>query len=217
MDNTYNYLIVLFKNKVKKKIINKFKTHKKANEFINELIDESDKVLFEKKFDNGNPSEYEIALLEKTSGTLLPIFIKDEIGRQIKVELDDSDYTITKIVNYKIPELIQDYTNNEKISFDYFIKKYMKPNGFKMVSKLNNKIIVQNDDEYNIFTLKNESDSSRFIDCLSNKFLSEKRFDCIFVKDYTTSQRKYLYSVLVEKGIPKGYLFRQKTTHSPKT
>ena len=43
-----NYQIVLFKNKIKKKIINKFKTHKRANEFYESLLSESNNVLFEK-------------------------------------------------------------------------------------------------------------------------------------------------------------------------
>ena len=49
----YNYQIVLFKNKVKKKIINKFKTHKKAVEFYNDLLKENDEVIFDKEFENG--------------------------------------------------------------------------------------------------------------------------------------------------------------------
>ena len=43
-----NYQIVLFKNKTKKKIINKFKTHKRANNFFESLINESESVIFDK-------------------------------------------------------------------------------------------------------------------------------------------------------------------------
>ena len=81
-----------------------------------------------------------------------------------------------------------------------------------MVSKLNNKIIVQNDDVIKLFTFKNEDDSSRFIDNLSKVFISQKKIDCMFVKDSSTSQRKYLYNILVNYGFPKSYLFRQSTT-----
>ena len=86
-----------------------------------------------------------------------------------------------------------------------------------MISKLNNKVIVQNDDNYNLFTLKNDDDSSRLLDNLSENFISQKRSDCMFVKDYSTAQRKYLYLILSEKGFPKTYLFRQSTTHPTKT
>ena len=81
-----NFQIVLFKNKVKKKIINKFKTHKKAVEFYNDLLKENDEVIFDKEFENGVKSNYELAIIEKVSGTLLPVFLKDEIGRTIKVK-----------------------------------------------------------------------------------------------------------------------------------
>lgn len=213
-----NYLVVIFKNKTKRKIINRFKTYKRAIDFFEKMVKESNDVVFEKLFDNGFESNYELALLEKISGTFIPIFIKDDLGRQIKIELDDNDYYIPKIVKYKIPELIHDYESKQKISFSEFLKIYLKKgDGFKMISKLNNKIILQNDDDYKIFTLKNDFDSSRFIDCLVSHFQQEKRSDCIFVKDSSTIQRKYLYSILVEKGFPKDYLFRQKTTHAPKT
>ena len=100
MSYTENYLIVLFKNKKKKKIINKFKTHKRAKDFFDKLISESDNVLFSKEYENGVKSKYELALLENMSSSLLPIFLKDELGRNIKVNLDDSNYKITKIENY---------------------------------------------------------------------------------------------------------------------
>jgi hypothetical protein len=214
---SYNYQVVLFKNKVKKKIINKFKTHKKANELYNSLVEESNTVLFDKKYENGYESLYELALLEKTSGTLLPMFMKDTFGRQVKVDLDDNDFTIIRISTYNLEELIVDYSTNSRITISDFIKKYLDPPGLKMVSKLNNKVIVQNDDHYNLFTLKNDDDSSRLLDNLSENFISKKRSDCMFVKDYSTAQRKYLYSILSEKGFPKTYLFRQSTTHPTKT
>lgn len=69
-----NYLIVLFKNKIKKKIINKFKTSKKANDYYKSLLEKSDEVIFDKKYENGFECSYEIALLEKTSGTFYRYF-----------------------------------------------------------------------------------------------------------------------------------------------
>jgi hypothetical protein len=217
MIHTENYLIVLFKNKKKKKIINKFKTHKRAKDFFDKLISESNNVLFSKEYENGVKSKYELALLENMSSSLLPIFLKDELGRNIKVNLDDSNYKITKIENYYEDEYILDYSTSKKIKLSDFIKKYLNPEGFKLVSKLNNKVVVQNDDKFNLFTLKNEEDSFRFIDCLSEKFKTEKRSDCIFVKDYSTQQRKYLYDLLVKNGFPKNYLIRHSTTHPVKT
>jgi hypothetical protein len=208
-----NYLIVLFKNKVKKKIIKKFKTSNRANTFYESLLLESGNVIFDKQYENGFSFNYEIAILEKVSGTFLPVFLKDEFGRNIKVNLDNEDFSIKKINPYHIEELILDTTLNKKINSKEFIRLYLDPPGFKLVSKLNNKIVVQIDDKFNLFTLKNEYDSSRFIDSISEFFIEQKRFDCMFVKDYSNAQRKYLYNLLVENGFSKSYLQRQTTTH----
>jgi hypothetical protein len=141
------------------------------------------------------------------------MFIKDEIGRQVKIELSDSNHVITKISNYKIEEEILDYQTKKKITTQSIMKKYLNNDGLKLISKLNNKIIIQNDDELNLFTFKNESDSNRFVDTLSVLFLSQKRGDCLFVKDTSSPQKKYLYNLLTERGYPKSYLFRNSTTH----
>lgn len=210
------YLIVLFKNKVKKKIIKKFKTNKKAEDYYKSLMNDSDDVLFNKEYDNGSESYYELALLEPKNNNNSSLYIKDKIGRQIKVEIEGGDKTITKINPYNIDEFFLDYNTNKKINTSTFIKKYLDPIGLKLVSKLNNKIIVQNDDSFKLFTFKNDDDSSRFIDILSSHFINIKRMDCMFVKDYNTMQRKYLYNILVEKGFSKSYLFRHSTTHPTK-
>ena len=209
----YNFQIVLFKNKVKKKIINKFKTHKKAKTFFDNLITKSDKVIFPKSFENGYPCTFELAILEKTSGTFLPIFLKDDIGRQVKVELEDDNFSITKISNYNIEELFVDYQTKEKIDTEYFIKTYLLDVGLILISKLNNKIVVQNDDNYNLFTFKNVLESERFIETLTKYLIENNKQNCLLVKDTSTAQRKYLYDILVDKGFPKIYLMRHSTTH----
>jgi len=211
-----NFLVVLFKDKLKKKIINKFITQKKASEFYKKLLQKSEKVIFEKSFENGVPSEYELALISKKNGKTENVFIKDSMGRQKRVELEDDEYTILKISNYKLADKILDLSNNKKITCEDFIKKYLPKNNITMVSSLNNKIVVQNDDRLNLFTLKTISDSWNFIDSLSKYFLTENRNDCIFVKDISTTQRKYLYELLVEKGYSKSYLQRHSTTHQIK-
>jgi hypothetical protein len=212
-----NFLIVLFKNKTKKKIINKFMTEKRANEFFNSLIVKSDNVVFERNYENGVRSDYELAILKKTTSKIEDFYIKDELGRQVKVDLDDDGYHIFKIKNYYIEESFHDYQTKKKINSEKFISKYLKKSGVKLVSKLNNKIIVQHDTNYYLFTFKTVEDSSRFIDNLSDKFISEGRIDCLFVKDSSSAQKKYLYELLESVGYPRQYLFRHSTTYPIKT
>ena len=209
-----NYLIVVFKNKRKKKIINKFSTSKGANDFYKKLISLNSEVDFEIQTQNGKPCVYEVALLEKKSSKLFPIYTKDEFGRNVKLDFEDEDYDITKISTFKEPEKILDYQTKQKINFNTFVYKYLTKDGFKLVSKLNNKIIVQNDDTMCLFVLKTDSDAFRFLDALSKRFIKNKRGDAMFVNDSSSPQKKELYKLLESKGYDKSFLYRKETTYS---
>ena len=211
-----NYLVVLFKNKEKRKIINKFKTKEKALGFYNNLLSKSDETIFEKKIESGLQIQFEVCLLEKKSESFSKIYIKDELGRTIKVETDSDEFDIIKINYFKVEEEFLDYQTKSKITSKDFENKYLKKSGIKLISKLNNKIVLQNDDDVNLFTFKNTEDANRFIDSLQEKYLSNKRMDCIFVKDVSFAQKKYLYNLLVGYGFPISYLQRYSTTHLSK-
>ena len=208
-----NYLIVVFKNKSKQKIIKKFKTSNRASDFYKSILEKNDEVIFETKHENGNYVDYEIALLEKKGNTLFPIYTKDEMGRNVKLEFDDDEYNIVKISSYRVPEQIYDYQTKNRISVETFINKYLSKTGVKLVSKLNNKIVVQNEDNVNLFTMKNELDAQRLIENLTQRFIKLKRGDCMFVLDVSSPQRKYLYKLLIDKGYDVNYLYRKETTY----
>ena len=208
-----NYFVVLFKNKQKKKIINKFKTYDKAKGFYDKLIKESEEVFFDKKTENGQECEFELALMEKNSDSHENVYIKDNLGRTIKVQTDDNELKIKMISDYRIEEDFIDYKTKEKINFHKFESKYLKGVGVKLISKLNNKIIVQQDENINLFTFKSENDCEKFLDDLTLKFQKEKRIDCLIVKDSSSPQKKYLYNILTKNGFPIDYLQRYSTTH----
>ena len=60
------YLVVLFKDKNRKKIINKFKTFERAKNFFDRKISEN-KVTFNKLIENGKSCSFELGILEKGS------------------------------------------------------------------------------------------------------------------------------------------------------
>ena len=206
-----NYIVVLFKNKSKKKIINKFKTKERATAFYKKMIDEND-IIFDCQTENGKSCFFELGLLEKNTGNFDSYFIKDDMGRQVKVELDVNDYRLIEVRKYKVEELLYDVDKKEKISVPKFIKSYLPKTSVKLLSKLNNKVVLQNDDDVNLFSLKSEDDADRFLDSLSDHLIQNGRMDCILVKDTTKQQKKYLYSILQDKGIDKSVLYRRFTT-----
>ena len=205
------YLIVLFKNKERKKIIKKFKTFDRAKKFYNQSIEENE-IYFDKKVENGKFCDFELGLVETDPNDFENYFVKDELGRQVKIEVDDPSFKILKISKYKVEDFIFDIKKNKRLDFISFIRKYIQKEGIKLVSKLNNKIIVQNNDLIDIFSLKSESESKRFLQILENYMLKNKRMDCIIVLDDSIQQKKYLYELLSSKGISKSILYKKSTT-----
>jgi hypothetical protein len=207
-----NYLVVLFKNKRRKRIIKKFVTLKKAKPFYNNLIENSNKVIFPVEIEGGKECKYELGIVEMSSKQLVPIYMTDEFGRSIKVKLDEDDMTLFEISPFKKEELIHDNQKNKKITSHELIKNYIKGSSLKMVYCLNNRIIIQDDDVINLFTTKTESEAIRLIDCLFIHFFKIRRTDCLFIKDTSTPQKKYLYNLLESKGISKKILYRKFTS-----
>lgn len=208
----YNYNIVLFKDKKKKRIIKKFVTLERAKDYFNKLLEESNNTFFEVLYENGEKCTYEIAIVELNSKQTDHVYMTDKMGRQIRVRTNEDGFNIMEIQPFLKEEKIFDQQELKKISVNDFIKKYLKKTEVKIVSVLNNKVIVQKDDDFKLFSMKNELDSLRFVESLSKFFLKEKRTDCMFITDTSTPQKKYLISILISKGFDKNNLYRKYTT-----
>ena len=208
-----NYIIVLFKNRKRKKIIKRYATEKQALSFFNKTISENN-VIFEKKVENAEEVDYEIGLLSKNQSFQPSLYITDDYGRNNPVNLENPEYVFLNIKKYKVEELIFDWQKQSKISFTDFIKTYCKTNELKNIFTLNNKICVQIDDDVNVFSLKDINESERFLDTLQKYFYENNRKDSILVKDISIAQRKWLYDMMVKKGFDKKRLYRLKTTFS---
>jgi hypothetical protein len=205
--------VVLFKNKKKKKIIKKFVTLSRAKNYFEGLVDTSNEVIFEVLVENGKDCKFELGLIETKTNQSAPVYLTDEYGRNIKVKIEEDNMSIITIKPYKEEDLIYDVLNKKKITTQEFIKKYLRGDGLKMVSVLNNKVVLQRDEKIDLFSLKNETECSRFVDCLSSHFFKIKRGDCLFIKDYSSPQRKYLYELLESNGFDKKVLYRKFTTY----
>lgn len=205
------YLIVLFKDKKRKKIINKFLTLKKAEEFYENFLIQNREIIFEKQNLFGKESKFELGLLETGKSPDKKVYLKDDFGRNVEVKVEDENISMIKINPIKIEELIYDVSNKKKIKTSDFIKKYLSGSDVKLVSGLNNKIVVQKDDKFDLFTLKNVQDTNRFLDCLENHNIKNRKIDCIIVKDSSKVQKKYLYDILESKGFDRQFLYRKFT------
>ncbi len=125
-----------------------------------------------------------------------------------------TDYIIKEIKPYKLEEKIYDWQSNSRITFDELIKNYCIKKEMKSISTLHNKLVIQINDNFNLFSLKNIDDSHRLIETMEKYFRDNNRSDSIFVKDISTTQRKWMYDLLVDNGFDKKKLYRQTTTFS---
>jgi len=206
------FQIILFKNNKKKKIFKSFKTKKNANSYFESKMKKSNRVKFKTLVENGVDVDMRLAIVSNTSNNdYSQIYYTDELGRQIIVnpKIDENLY-IQKISQYNEEELIYDIKENKKIDIDFFIKKYLSEKELYMLSKLNNKLIVQKNENIQLFSFKNENDVGRFVDSLTN---SMDKINFIYVSDISSAQKKYLYKLLEEIGFDKQMLYRKSTTH----
>ena len=141
------------------------------------------------------------------------VYVTDELGRNVRVKFEDETTELIKIVIFKEEEKIYDIKKKKKITTPELISTYLKGDGVKMISTLNNKVIIQKDESVNLFSLKSIEECERFINCLSTHFYQQKRKDCLFIKDSSSPQRKYLINLLSDMGFDKKMLYRQFTTY----
>lgn len=209
-----NYLIVLFKNKKKRKIIKSYLTKSTAiNKFNNMLLKNND-VYFEKVIENATSSNYELGLLTNQTKIQQSLFLTDELGRNTPVNLENPEYVFLDIKKYKMEETIFDWQTQNKITFMGLIKKYCKSNELKSIFTLHNKLCIQINEDVSLFSLKDKDESDRLLEVIQDYFIGNSRLDAIFVRDISSAQRKWIYSLLVGKGFDKKRLYRLKTTFS---
>jgi hypothetical protein len=208
--NNFNFQVILFKNNKKKKILKSFITEKRANEFYNKKIDESSKVIFPVEMENGKKCKFKIALVS-SEPNFDNIYYLDELGRNVSInpKISDSLY-IKKINTYNKEEKIFDVLKKEKLTTNQFFKNYIKKGENYLLSKLNNKLILQNDENFVLFSLKTDDDCGRFLNCIEYSSIP-KTF--MIVRDVSSPQRKYIYELLKNAGFDIGFLYRSSTTH----
>jgi hypothetical protein len=76
--------------------------------------------------------------------------------------------------------------------------------------------VVQEDNKVNLFSLKNENESRRFLNSLNDFFIDNSITNSIVVVETSKPQKKYLYTILEDLGIEKKLLYRTSTTFKPR-
>ena len=203
------YKIVLFKNGERNKVFFSSNSKKSILEKYNKILKEK-KPKFIIEYISRKKVMFELAVVT-TEESKESLYMKDNIGRTKEVTLGNSKYNFIKILPYWKEERIYDHALKTKISFSVLFDTYLGESDFKQVFTLNNKLIIQKDDNFNLFSLKTVTDSLRLINIIELEFLNAGRYDCLFVTDTTTVQRKQLYNMLENNGYKREFLRKQFT------
>jgi hypothetical protein len=203
------YKIVLFKNGERNKVFFSSNSKKSILEKYNKLLQEK-KPKFIIEHISRKKVMFELGLVTK-EGSDESLHIKDSLGRTKKLSLGSSEYSFIKLLPYWREERIYDHHLKSKISFQDLFNIYLTGSEFKQVFTLNNKLIIQKDETFNLFSLKTVLDALRLINIIELEFHSSGRYDCLFVTDTNTIQRKQLYDMLEGVGYDRSFLRKQFT------
>jgi len=186
---------------------------KTALNAYNKLIKQSETVFFEKKIQNTEECSFELGIVSTKRESDTPTYFRDDLGRSQRVYINNEDsLSFIEIRPYKVEEKLFDVKQNKKITLSEFDKKYLSAPGLKVISVLNHKVVLQNEDKFYLFSLKDEVEALRFLDSLGNYMLHFGNKSVMILKSTSLVQKKYLYDLLTEKGFDISVLYRKVTT-----
>ena len=119
-------------------------------------MEESDKVIFPKQIEGTVECKFELGILQDGYKSDIPQYTTDEFGRNVKIQLIDNKWGLIKVSIYNQEEKIYDIKNKKKVTVSQLISKHLRGDGLKMINSLHNKIIIQKDDDFSLFTTKSE-------------------------------------------------------------
>ena len=204
------YQIVLFNNKSKKRILNTSNVYININQKYKELVKKST-IIFPILYNNKKKCNFEIALVCVGKCKTKLIHKRDTMGRLAEVTTKNKKYRILDIVDYEIEEKVYDHKLKKRIYFTELFGLYLDTKTLTQIYSLNNKIIVQNNEQFYLFSLKNVSESLRFLNCTKKYFNKINKFNCLISRDLSTAHRKELYSLLESKGFSRKLLHKHYT------
>ncbi|GAI16188.1 unnamed protein product, partial [marine sediment metagenome] len=120
-------------------------------------------------------------------------------------------YQIIKIKPFQVEEKIYDHQLEKRVCFEELYDRYLDSKNIMQIFSLNNKIVIQNNDLFYLFSLKNVGESSRFLSCIKKYFIHKGKFNFLISRDLSTIQRKELYNLLESKGFSRPLLYKHYT------
>jgi hypothetical protein len=199
-----NYRVVLTANGVYKKTLHRCKTRETA--FINfHRIKDENKVMFPQKFINTKgikPVKYEICVTKPTEESDVFRILRDDFGRTY-TESPLGDWTILHSDSYEIEESFWMYRFNPKLERPT-IKEVVKrlvtgAHSKKMVKQIivvYNKLIIYNEDQFDMVLCKNMEDAQRLHHTLARIAKKQKIKSLMFMGTASKANIGRMYDLI---------------------
>jgi hypothetical protein len=203
------YFIVLFCNKKRKKILYRCMKRTTITEYWHQFKTKIKPPFV--KIQGGKRKQekvFELALIYPNNRWVNTVYVKDSLGRNVEVKIENGKFRIKEIIPYWEEELIYDFQIKKRIRYYQLLSQILPVLEIGQIFTLNNKLLIQVEDNIKLFSNKNPTDAERLFEIIKSDLLSKKRQNFIFVKDVTTHQRKLLYDMLEKKGYKREELSR---------
>jgi len=151
---------------------------------------------------------FELGLIFPNNKWAKPTYVRDELGRNVVVEMNDKRYRIKEIIPYWDEEMIYDFERKKRIHYHEMMEIILKVEDIAQIFTLNNKLFLQAENDIRLFGNKNITDANRLFDIVRKDLTKRGRGNFIFVKDINRHQRCLLYEMLESKGYKRTELFR---------
>ena len=203
------YFIVVFCNKKRVKILHRSMKKNTIYDYWHEFKTQKPPRFLKLQVGKRNTKAiYELGLIFPNNRWSKQTFIKDELGRNTEALMEDGKMRIKELVPYWAEELIYDFDSKKRIRYHEMMGIISPVTEISQIFTLNNKLILQVENDIKMFGNKNMEDTERLFELVREDLLKSRHGNFIFVKDVTTHQRKLLYDMLVKKGYKRSELFR---------
>lgn len=214
------YRVVLISNGEYKKTLHKSKTRETA--FINfHKIKNNNKVMFPRKFINTNgikPVKYQIYITKVTEEGDVFRILRDSYGKTYTEE-PLGDWTVIHSDDFEVEETFWMFGMDSKAdrpTISEVVKRLMigahSKKMVKQVIVVYNKLIIYNEDQFDMVVCKNMLDAQRLHHTLSKIVTKQKIKSLLFMGTATKASTGVLYDLIHEKtGWPYTKLRRTST------
>lgn len=205
------YRILLLRNEVPIKILNRVKTSNKSRELYKEHLKNSSQVKFERlciTSNNITNVTYEICRVKEFEPKDEERIVRDKVGRLCKAKIINSNgkWTILDSNPFNVEETFYVFgfnPRNDRKEIDFIIGLMVRgindSNLTKNIVTLNNKLIILNEHQFDIVLCKTKYDAKRLHDTLFYISEDNKLKRLLFMGEASELMVGKFYKMLMER------------------